>query len=238
MAEADRAVGPAKGASEARAVELILKLWTHRRALPEPADPLGGYRNAVEVLGRLAPEANPWTRFRRPDTRNDLLHDTFQALSRMVLAGLVLTNASRARPVTEEESKGLAEEELYLQSVFEQWMPFFPRPRRRPEIELGLVDAETSERGESHIELERLGDSGNQDYTTDEQTAPTDDRLHAAIVSDLERMQTRLAELLTRWRQSAPRGPQAKSETSAGAKEGRATPPRGRHGRIRRWNSR
>ena len=125
--------------------------------------------------------------------------------------------ASASRDVTAAESKGLAEEEIYLQSVFEQWTPFFPRPRRWPEIEFDFVDADMSEGGELHGEPERLGDSGDQEPTTDERAAPPDDRLHAAIVSDLEHMQTRLAELLTRWRKSAPRDREAKAEASADA---------------------
>ena len=209
IAEADRAAGPAKAASESRAVDLILKLWAHRRALPESADPLGGCRKAIEVLGRLAPEADLWAHFRRPDTHDDLLHETFQILSRIVLAGLVLTHDSRARPVTAEESKGLAEEEIYLQSVLERWMPFFPLPQRRPEIKFDFVDSSPSERGETSPEAERHGDTEDQDHTTEDRAASGDDPLHAAIVSDLERMQTRLDELLKRWRESTPRDPEA-----------------------------
>ena len=209
MAEADRAMGPAKAASEARAVELVLKLWSHRRALPEPADPLGGCRKAIEVIGRLAPKANPWARFRQPHTSDVLLHEMFQTLSRIVLAGLMLTHDSRARPVTAEESKGLAEEEIYLQSVLEQWEPFFPLPRRRPKVEFDFVDASPSEGGEADVDPERLGDPEDQNHSTEEEAGLGDDYFHATIVSDLEHMQKRLDELLTRWRESAPRDPKA-----------------------------
>ena len=209
MAEADRGVGPAKTAAEARAVELVLKLWAHRRALPEAADPLGGCRKAIEVLGRLAPEANPWTHFSRPHTSGGLLREMFQTLSRIVLAGLVLTHDSRARPVTAEESKGLAEEEIYLQSVFEQWKALSPLPRRRPKIEFDFVDASPSKGGETNVDSERLGDPGDQNHPTEEEAGPGDDYFHAAIVSDLEHMQKRLDELLNRWRESALRGPEA-----------------------------
>ena len=210
IAEADRAVGPAKAASEAQAVDLVLKLWAHRRALPEPADPLGGYRKAVEVLGRLVPEANPWAYRRRPETYDALLHEIFELLSRIVRTGLLLTQVSRARPVTAEESKGLEEEEVYLQSVFEQWMPFFPRPQSRPDIKIEFVGTDTAEDAEIGINKrsERNGDSDDQDHVSDEQAAPTDARLHAAIASDLEGMQNNLADLLTRWRKSSPCEPE------------------------------
>ena len=218
MTEADHAVGPAKAASEAQAVDLVLKLWAHRRALPEPVDPLGGYRKAVEVLGRLVPEANPWAYRRRPETYDALLHEMFELLGRIVLAGLLLTQVSRARPVTAEESKRLEEEELYLQSVFEQWMPFFPRPQSRPDIKIEFVGTDTAEDAEIGIDKrsERIGDSDDQDHVSDEQVAPTDARLHTAIASDLEGMQNNLADLLTRWRKSSPCEPESEDENSVG----------------------
>ena len=216
IAKAEYDTGSAKAASEAQAVELILKLWTHRRALPEPVDPLGGYRKAVEVLGRLMPEADPWAHYRQPNTRDGLLHEMFQLLSRIVLAGVVLTQVSRARPVTAEESKGLEEEETYLQSVFEQWMPFFPRSQPKSEIKIEFVDADTAEGAELDKESDRLADSDDQDHAPDEQSAPDDVRLHTAIVSDLERMQTDLAKLLTRWRESRPCRREGNGEESMG----------------------
>ena len=224
IAEADQAVGPAKAASEAQAVDLVLKLWAHRRALPEPADPLGGYRQAVEVLGRLVPEANPWAYYHQPDTYDGLLREMFELLSRMVLAGLLLTQVSRARPVTAEEFKGLAEEEVYLQSVFEQWMPFFPRQRSRPDIKIEYEGTETAEDAEVGIDekSERVGGADDQDHASDEQAAPTDVSLHATIASDLERTQADLADLLARWRKSSPCEPEGKDENSAGLSKNRA----------------
>ena len=214
IAEVDQSVGLAKEASGARAVDLILKLWAHRRALPESVDPLGGYRKAVEVLGRLVPEANPWARYRGSDTLDELLHEMFKLLSRIVLAGLVFTQVSRARPVPAEESRELEEEEAYLQSVFEQWMPFFPHPQPKSEIKIESVNADAAEGVELDRESVRIGNSDDQDHATDEQAAPDDVRLHAAIVSDLERMQTDLAKLLTRWRESRPSRREGNGENS------------------------
>ena len=224
IAEADRAVGPAKAASEAQAVHLVLKLWAHRRALPEPVDPLGGYRKAIEVLGRLVPEANPWAYRRRPETYDALLHEMFELLSRIVLAGLLLTQVSRARPVTAEESKELEEEEVYLQSVFEQWMPFFPRPQSIPDIKIEFVGTDTAEDAEMGIDekSERVGGPDDQDHASDEQAAPADVSLHAAIASDLERMQADLAELLVRWRKLSPCEREGKDENSAGLSKNHA----------------
>ena len=223
IAEAEQAVGAAKAASEAQAVDLVLKLWAHRRALPEPADPLGGYRQAVEVLGRLVPEANPWAHFRQPETHDGLLHEMFALLSRIVQAGLLLTQISRVRPVTAEESKGLEEEEVHLLSVFEQWMPSFPRPPSRPDIKIEFVGAGPAEDAETGIDekSERVGEPDGRDQVPDEQATPTGARLHAAIASDLEEMQSNLADLLTRWRNSSPCEPEGEADKSSG--------PRGSH---------
>ena len=103
----------------------------------------------------------------------------------------------------------MAEEEIYLQSVFEQWLPKLPRPQRRSEFELNFGNANPSEGEEGNKESERLGDSGDQNHTTEERAEPADDRIHAEIASDLEHMQTRLDEVLKRWRESSPHHPEA-----------------------------
>lgn len=204
MAEAERAVGPAKAASEAQAVDLVLKLWAHRRALPEPVDPLGGYRQAIEVLGRLVPEADPWAHFRQPTSCDGLLREMFQLLSRIVLAGLLLTQISRTRPIAAEESAMLEEEEKYLVSAFEQWTPFLRDLPPKPEIKVALPDTDRTGSIEPDEEAKRLGDSHDQIRTPDEPTASDDVQLHAAIAANLEQMQADLARLLTRWRESQP----------------------------------
>ena len=150
------------------------------------------------------PEANPWAYYRRPDTYDGLLREMFELLGTIVLAGVLLTQVSRVRPITEEEFKALEEEERYLHSTLEQWMPFVARSPSRPEIKIEFVDTGTTEGAEVDRESERVGDSSNQDRTSDEQAGPDDASLHAAIVSNLERMQTDLTDLLTRWRESLP----------------------------------
>ena len=135
IAEADQAVGTAKAEYKAQAVDIILKLWVHRRALPEPVDPLGGFRKAVEVLGRLVPDANPWASYHRPDTYEDLLREMFELLGKIVVAGVLLTQVSRVRPITEEELKALEDEERHLNSTLEQWMPFVAPSSPKPEIQ-------------------------------------------------------------------------------------------------------
>ncbi|MHB1938668.1 MAG: hypothetical protein ACYCOR_19110 [Acidobacteriaceae bacterium] len=44
----------------ARTVETILKLWEHRTVLPGQAYPLAQFREILELLSKLTPDANPW----------------------------------------------------------------------------------------------------------------------------------------------------------------------------------
>ena len=203
MAEADEAVGPAKAEIEAQAVDLILKLWTHRRALPEPIDPLDGYRKAVNVLGRLMPEANPWWHFHRSNNDEDLLFDMFGILSRIIVAGLLLTQVSHVRRITAEELKGLEEGEIRLHSMLEEWKSVL-HPEPRPEFKINVIDPNAvSERGLADVPANSTN-SSDEDQDPDGQDAGDEIHFRSAIVADLERMQTALAALLDRWQNTVP----------------------------------
>lgn len=200
ISEANSAVGNAKAVAEQRAVELILKLWMHRRALPEPVDPLGGYRDAIGALSRLMPEADPWKRHRRGESYSDLLHEMFEALSRIVVGGILLTLFKRCRPISEAESKALEHEEILLRTALEHWIQLFDISPQRSEIEIKFGDAHVLATSENQ------GDSPevDQDDFTPQHAKRTDVALHSEIAANLELMQTELATLLTRWRRVAP----------------------------------
>lgn len=203
IAEADQAVGATKAAYEAQAVDLILKLWVHRRALPETVDPLGGYRKAIDVLGLLLPDANPWARLRQPNNYDGLLREMFELLGKIVLAGVMLTQVSRVRPTTEEELNALEDQELQLLSTLEQWKPVVAHAPLRPEIEIKFVNAGITESNEANRESERVYSSHKQNHKSDKPVGSNDASLHAEIALNLERMQTALNDLLTRWRESS-----------------------------------
>ena len=217
IAEASQAAGSAKVKSEAQAVDLVLKLWTHRRALPEPVDPLGGYRKAVEVLGQLTPEANPWENYHQTGTYDSLLRQMFRLLAKIVLSGVLLTQVSHSRQTTEEELKALEEEERYWHSTLQKWWPLVGHSRPRTEIKVEFVDTTMTERAETDHELNRVHNPGDQDHELDRQMEPDDTRLHAMILSDLEHMQTDLNGLLTRWRESSPDRIKTGGEISGGS---------------------
>lgn len=200
IADADGATGAEKAATEQRAVDLILKLWTHRRALPDTVDPLGGFRDAIAVLGRMSPEANPWGRFRRRDDYTGLLHEMFKTLSRIVLAGVLLTQVRHARAITESETVALEDEEKLLYEEFERWNSFFTRPMPRPDIEIRLVDPEMAEEeGENKDASE--ADDGDSD--PEALVKQAESSMHSVVLANLERMQSDLDVLLTRWKENA-----------------------------------
>jgi hypothetical protein len=74
--------------AEERAVQTILKLWEHRMALPGQAYPLAQFKDIVELLAKLTPDANPWHRQARGERQqlalniyNELTHLTNLLLS-------------------------------------------------------------------------------------------------------------------------------------------------------------
>jgi hypothetical protein len=201
MAEADRAVGASKAKAERQVVETILKLWTHRRALPEPVDPLGGYRDAIAVISRLKPDANPWRSYRRHESYEDLLHEMFEALVRIVVGGLVLTQVTRPRSIAEAEAKALEEKEIFLHSELEQWAQFFAVPPKGPKIQITFVDSDAEKDLDQHNEST---DSDSEPLTPEQQPADAEMSFHSIIVANLERLQVDLSSLLTRWRSVVP----------------------------------
>lgn len=202
LTEAKGSTGPEKADAEARAVELVLRVWRHRQALPDRATPLGAYRKAIKVLERMMPDANPW--IRRPSNGYEgLLAEMFDILGRATYAGLLLTSVSEPRPPTPEEIDALDEGERRLLALLEKWRSF--APRTDPKIQITFVSPDEAE------------DSADQDEASTAVAAPqegaadpteaaerSDADLHSAITEDLERMQALLADLTTRWRAKGP----------------------------------
>lgn len=204
MSEIDRTVGPAKIAAEKQAVHIILKLWMHRRALPEPIDPLGGFRNAITVLGFLIPEADPWKRYGRHGSYGDLLHEMFETLSRIVIGGILLTQYAHTRSISEIELKALEDEEIFLQAELERWMRLFKNQPQDPKIEIKINYSDSAEDEKDEDESE-TSETKYDDLTPEQQAERFESSAHAAILENLEQMQNDLTSLLTRWRDTAPK---------------------------------
>jgi hypothetical protein len=121
MMEAERATGPAKAEAEARASDLILRLWAKRHELPAAADPLGSYREAIAVLSRLMPDRDPWAAYAHHGDPERVFHDLFDCMARVVVCGLLLTRARPPREVTPAEEAAMEQEELALREHLDWW---------------------------------------------------------------------------------------------------------------------
>jgi hypothetical protein len=187
--------GEAKQQAEDRAAELILKLWTNRRALPVPADPLHGHLAAIKVLGALEPTANPWRHFQRGGD-DALLGDMFDALVRLVMSGLMLTRSEEMRKIEDPEWEALSEEERFLTQTLDRWHDFIATPV--PEnISLDAFYVKFVEsNGDPDVEGEV--DDGDTDETAGTPNPEREQR--AAILAQLETFQARLTDLIERWR--------------------------------------
>lgn len=190
---AESSEGAVKQDAEDHAVDLILKLWANRRALPVPADPLNGYRDAIRILTRLQPSADPWHLFRRASSDEDLLHDMFGAMAQLIKCGLLLTRETDLREIDDMERAALSEEETYLLEMFEDWEPFFVSSASdNTDFEL-LFREIINDESESEDESEAL-------LPADRPEADSPAVHRAAILKHVEAFQARLADLLEQWR--------------------------------------
>lgn len=214
ISEADRAAGPEKATAERQAVKVILRLWRNRRALPARVDPLGGYRDAIAVLGRLLPDSDPWARYRRNGSYEDLLHEIFEAMCRVIAGGILLTHFVDARSISEVEAGALEEEELLLYTEMERWRAFFTSAPEPPDIDLLFVDPDGAEAGENENDQSEPESGG--DVLPSESEEPTATTLHQAIAANLERIQSDLGKLLARWKRAALPEPALDEEMDEG----------------------
>ena len=202
LTEAKDSTGPEKADAKARAADLVLRIWSHRQALPDRATPLGAYRKAIDVLERMMPDANPWIR-RQSTGYEALLNEMFEILGRATYAGLLLTSVSEPRRVTPEEVRALDEEERRLLALLEEWRSFAPWPN--PKIQLTFVGPDHVEGPPDHDEASTPVATPQEEAADPSEAAERSDaELHSAITEDLERMQALLADLTARWRAKGP----------------------------------
>lgn len=157
-----------------------------------PADPLSEYRDAIMVLNRMLPSADPWLRFRRPGSDDEPLHEMFGAMAQLVMSGLLLTRAAEMRTIADIERKALSEEETFLLDTLDRWNRFFVMPAAS-KIDFEFISAKmTNDKSETVGESETLLQEAMQSDSSAER--------RTAILIHIETFQARLAELLEQWR--------------------------------------
>ena len=189
LSKVDNTKGQAKADAEARAVNLILKLWCHRRALPEPIDPLGGVREAIGILDLLAPDANPWRDYRRGSDQ-DLLRETFDILAKVVVTGSLLSGSSERKQPRPEEISALSAEEHHLLAMLDRWSPF-SRSAFKPTVdELLARTDDLSDDSPVHAESIWKTPRARPEQVTE---------LRNQIIEELLSAKTALEKLVDRW---------------------------------------
>ena len=182
MDNADKASGKKKTKIESEAVNTILSLWAHRRALPEEVDPLGGYRKAIMVLEQFAPDSNPWARLQDRSEQIHALRDMFDSLARIMVSSILLTTSAISPQASEIKSTSMSETEKRLLILLNQWNQYLPP--RTPDIILQYY-------GDS--------DSDKQDETKTADLSD-DQLLKLAIIENLEEMHTQLETIIQHWK--------------------------------------
>jgi len=188
--KAEISEGVEKDEAEKRAVELILKLWVNRRALPTPADPMSGYADAIKVLGAMLPTSNPWRGLKRISSADDLLYDMFGALAAIVMSGLLLTRPVEMRRIDEVEWSALSDEEKFLSDLLARWQGFLkPKMPVGSDIEALLASLEAL-----HAEPNVVAQAPILKPSHDDDP----DAQRREILATVQMFQERLGELLKR----------------------------------------
>jgi len=190
MLAAESASGARKVKLEKDAVALILKLWLHRRALPERVDPLSGCREAIKILKLLQPDADPWSRISQqrniPDVR--VMSELFDAMSRAMVGALALTHIKYFTGQTDIKVAHLDPAEQAILDAFDQWLPMVDKSPQPPTIV--IVDASKPE------EVLEAASEAEERIPDEEKFA---EEMQLMLGKSLRSLHTQLGNLITRW---------------------------------------
>jgi hypothetical protein len=121
----------------------------------------------------------------------------FDLISHAMLAGLLLTQTTHPRELSEVESGALDDDERYLHAELERWMSLSAHGANEPGGDRGTVAVETdAQQGDGN----ESSDVARDERANESDAALNVTALHEMILASLERVQTDLATLTTRWR--------------------------------------
>ena len=135
MEEAEKAEENRKEEACQRAVDLILKLWSHRRNLPRGVYPLNDLESVMSVIGRLREAASPF-RLRGSDEIEQLLGRIFKRLCLVVGHGVMLVSgAVKMPPDLDLVAPFLDERENQFLEVMQGWIDYLQSiPPQPPDV--------------------------------------------------------------------------------------------------------
>lgn len=163
------------------AVEVILKIWEKRAALPGSAYPLAPYKDALSIVAALRPSSNPFRYIILAERKSmvQLAAELVDSLSRLVV-GLILLNATihhRIGKVNPAALHALTPDEQQILVAMTQWTDLLisalpktrtrdsRRPRHGPLTRRQITQATlTLAEGASHTldELRKILSEGNR----------------------------------------------------------------------------
>lgn len=193
---AENGEGEVRQTAKKQAAELIIKLWANRRSLPASVDPMGSQMAAIELLTAMRPTANPWARFRRTHSKDDLLHEMFGVLTQIVMSGILLARPVEVRSIEDAEWDALTEDERFLADQLGRWKKLLVIPASED------FDLETfySKFIDDDVDTELEEPTGPLAEEEKDGPAPKDEL--RVILSNLETFQSKLAALVDQWRNS------------------------------------
>ena len=158
MQEAEGAEGDDKELRRERALDLILKLWSHKRGLPKGAYPLNDLETVMSVVGRLRPEASPY-RLHSSDETEKLLSRIFEGLCLVVMHGVILISETRGMPDDlDAVTPFLEEDERQFIEVVKSWVDYVKTGLPQPPFVIVTEDekADLDSKQVEMAELEKL----------------------------------------------------------------------------------
>ena len=155
MQEAESAEGGDKELARESAVDLILKLWSHKQSLPNGAYPLNDLKTVMSVVGRLRPEASPYRRHSSDETEK-LLSRIFDGLRLVVVHGVILVSETRGIPDDLDAADPfLEEDERQFIKIVEGWFDYVKTGIPRPLLVI-LTEEEKADLDSKQAEMDQL----------------------------------------------------------------------------------
>ena len=158
MQAAESGQGNDKELARERAVDLILKLWSHKKSLPKGAYPLNDLETVMSVVGRLRPETSPYQRHSSDETEK-LLSRIFDGLRLVVIHGVILMSETKNIPDDlDAVAPFLNDDEGQLIEVVKGWIDYVETGLPRPPLVILTEDekADLDLKQAEMAELEKL----------------------------------------------------------------------------------
>ena len=155
MQEAESTEGDDQKLARERAVDLILKIWSHKKSLPRGAYPLNKLDTVMSVVGRLSAETPPYRRHSSDETEK-LLSRIFDGLRLVVVHGVILISKTRDVPDDlDTTAPFLDEKERQFIEVLKGWIDYVTTGLPRPPLVI-LTEDEKRARNSKQAEMAEL----------------------------------------------------------------------------------